>query len=98
MGPGSLHQAVADAWAHADAQSTITFDQPLDGQTITLTAFSNGLGCVTSNATTCSDGGTLSQQFGPSAFFITGGKTLTIPFLYSANVAGVSKAFFRIKV
>ena len=78
MGPGSLHQAVADAWAHADAQSTITFDQPLDGQTITLTAFSNGLGCVTSNATTCSDGGTLSQQFGPSAFFITGGKTLTI--------------------
>jgi len=67
-----------DAIVGAASNDTIVFDAALDGAIIDLTVYSNPLGCVTSNATTCSDGGTLGRQFGPSAFFIDGNVTLTI--------------------
>jgi hypothetical protein len=68
-----------DAINSAASGDIIVFDSALDGQTIVLTMASNNLGCLTAGPTTCdADGGTLSTEFGPSAFFITGGKTLTI--------------------
>ncbi len=57
---------------------TIRFAPALDGTTITLTLFRNDLGCVTSDATDCSDGGSLSIEFGPSAFFITNANNVDI--------------------
>jgi hypothetical protein len=68
-----------DAINSAASGDTVVFDSALDGQTIVLTMASNNLGCQTAGPTACDgDGGTLSTEFGPSAFFITGGKTLTI--------------------
>lgn len=60
--------------AAAVTNDTIVFAAALDGATISLTTFSNDLS-------------TGSQQFGPSAFFITGSKTLVI----DATANGLTK-------
>ena len=86
--PATLASAACDAGAHTcptlrDAINTalsgdsIVFDASLDNATISLALYSNPTGCVTSNATACSGGGTLGRQFGPSAFFIDG-RAITI--------------------
>lgn len=86
--PATLTSAACNAGTHtcptlrdaintAISGDTIQFDPALDNATINLTLYSNPMGCVTSDATTCSDGGTLGRQFGPSAFFIDG-RSLTI--------------------
>ena len=67
-----------DAINSARSGDTIRFAPALDGMTITLTLFSNDQGCVTSDATTCSSGGSLSTEFGPSAFFITNANNIVI--------------------
>lgn len=82
--PGSQCATLRDAVNAAASGDTIRFDPALDGQTIALTLFSNPMGCATVNATTCSGGGTLGTQFGPSAFFVSG-KTLTIDALSGLN-------------
>ena len=80
-----------DAVNSAASGDTIVFATALDGQTITLTLFSNNLGCFTVGPTACdSDGGTLSTEFGPSAFFITGGKTLTIDATQNVLLRGIA--------
>ena len=80
-----------DAVNSAASGDTIVFATALDGQTITLTLFSNNLGCFTAGPTACdSDGGTLSTEFGPSAFFITGGKTLTIDATQNGLLRGIA--------
>jgi len=66
-----------DAINGAISGDTIVFDAALDNATIGLTLYSNLQGCVTSDATTCGDGGTLGREFGPSAFFIDG-RSITI--------------------
>lgn len=60
--------------AAAATGDTIVFAAALDGATISLTTFSNDLS-------------TGSQQFGPSAFFITGSQSLTI----DATANGLTK-------
>ncbi len=86
--PATLASAACDYGAHtcptlrdaintALSGDTIVFDAALDNATISLTLYSNLMGCVTSSATTCSDGGTLGREFGPSAFFIDG-RSITI--------------------
>ncbi len=80
-----------DAVNSAASGDTIVFASALDGQTITLTQFSNNLGCLTTSPTVCDGGaGTLSTEFGPSAFFITGGKTLTIDATQNGLVRGIA--------
>jgi hypothetical protein len=66
-----------DAINTAATGDTIRFSSAIDGQTIALALFSNAMGCITTNATTCTSG-SLTTEFGPSAFFITGGIHLTI--------------------
>src|SRR5512143_1008892 len=66
-----------DAVNQALSGDTIKFAPGLSGQTITLTLYSNDLGCLTSSPTTCTSG-TLGREFGKSAFFITGNRSLTI--------------------
>jgi hypothetical protein len=64
---------------HATSGDTIVFAVALDGQTILLTNYSNAVGCTTTDANHCQTAGAqLTTEFGPSAFFITGNKTLTI--------------------
>jgi hypothetical protein len=64
---------------HANSGDTIVFAVALDGQTILLTNYSNAVGCTTTDANHCQTAGAqLTTEFGPSAFFITGNKTLTI--------------------
>jgi|GEM_PF-967398 len=86
--PATPGSAACDALAHtcptlrdaintAISGDTVVFDAALDNATISLTLYSNLMGCVTSSATTCSDGGTLGREFGPSAFFIDG-RSITI--------------------
>ena len=65
-----------DAFVTAVSGDTIVFAAALDGQTISLTNFSNDLGCVV-NSSGCISG-TMGRQFGPSAFFLTGARALTI--------------------
>ncbi len=79
-----------DAVNSAASGDTIVFANALDGQTITLTLSSNNPGCVTSGPTTCQTTGTLSTEFGPSAFFITGGKTLTIDATQNGLTRGIA--------
>ena len=80
-----------DAVNSAASGDTVVFAPALDGQTITLTLFSNNLGCFTIGPSACdSGGGTLSTEFGPSAFFITGGKTLTIDATQNGLVRGIA--------
>src|SRR3569623_125951 len=64
-GPDSLRAAIAAAAASADASATVRFGAALDGATITLT-------------TAVIDLSAGSKQFGPSAFFLSGTKTLVI--------------------
>lgn len=59
------HCTLREAIAASASGDTIQFANSVDGQTIALTLYSNNL----------SSGST---EFGPSAFFITGNKTLTI--------------------
>lgn len=66
-----------DAINTALSGDTIVFDAALDNATISLTLYSNLMGCQTISATTCGDGGTLGRQFGPAAFFIDG-RSITI--------------------
>jgi hypothetical protein len=66
-----------DAVNQSASGDTIRFDPSLSSTTIALTLYSNDPGCITTAPTTCSSG-TLGTEFGPSAFFITGNKTLTI--------------------
>ena len=62
--------------AAAATGDTIVFSPALDGATIDLTTFSNDLSAG-------------STQFGPSAFFITGSKTLTIDATANGLTQGV---------
>jgi len=100
--PATLASAACDTGAHtcptlrdavnsAATGDTIVFDASADGATINLTLFSNLPGCVTSNATTCSDGGTLGREFGPSAFFIDG-RSITIDATALAHGVTISRA------
>jgi hypothetical protein len=80
-----------DAINSAASGDVIVFDNALDGQTIVLTMASNNLGCQTAGPMNCdADGGTLSTEFGPSAFFITGGKTLTIDATQNGLARGIA--------
>ncbi|MEO7431216.1 MAG: choice-of-anchor Q domain-containing protein [Dokdonella sp.] len=101
--PASVGSASCDAGAHTCATlrdavnasasgDTIVFDPLLDGQTISLTLSTNPLGCVTSDATTCTGEGTLGRQFGPSAFFLEGNKTLSIDATANSLTQGVTIA------
>ncbi len=100
--PATLTSAACNAGTHtcptlrdaintAISGDTIQFDPALDNATINLTLYSNAMGCVTSDATTCSDGGTLGRQFGPSAFFIDG-RSLTIDATALAHGVTVARA------
>lgn len=66
-----------DAINTAATGDTIRFSSSIDGQTIAPAFYSNAMGCVTTTAMTCTSG-SLTTEFGPSAFFITGGIHLTI--------------------
>ncbi len=70
-GSGSLRDALAQAQASADLVNTIWFAPALDGQTITLTTFTNPPGSGAPNAVA-------TRQFGPAAFFIHDGKSIII--------------------
>ncbi|MBU6199933.1 MAG: hypothetical protein KGP08_09790 [Xanthomonadaceae bacterium] len=61
----TLRDAINSAALSGD---TIQFSTAIDGQTILLSLYGNDLGTSTRT----------SSQFGPSAFFFTGGKSLTI--------------------
>jgi len=74
-GNGSLRDAMAKAQASDDTVSTIWFASALDGQTITLATFSNPAGSG-------EQGAAATTQFGPAAFFITGGKSVIIDALH----------------
>jgi len=74
-GDGSLRDVMAKAQASADAVSTIRFDAALDGRTITLSTFGNPAGSG-------AQGAAATTQFGPAAFFITGGKSVIIDALH----------------
>ncbi|MDR3388878.1 MAG: choice-of-anchor Q domain-containing protein [Rudaea sp.] len=76
--PNNQCPTLRDAVNFALPGDTIQFAPALDGQTITLSLYSHDQGCLTSSATICSSGGTLATEFGPSAFFISGGMALTI--------------------
>jgi hypothetical protein len=65
-GAGSLRDAMAKAQASDDTVNTIWFAPALDGQTITLTTFTNPAGSG-------AQGAAATTQFGPAAFFITHG-------------------------
>lgn len=71
-GVGSLRDAVTNTMSGG----VLRFAPALDGQTITLTTFTNNTGTTT--------------QFGPSAFFITGGKSLTIDATQNGLTQGVT--------
>lgn len=86
----SITCTLRDAINVSASGDTIQFAAALDGQTIALSLFSNPSGCVTSSATTCGDGGTLSTQFGPSAVFISTGKVLTIDATVNGLQLGVT--------
>jgi hypothetical protein len=79
-----------DAINASASGDTVQFAATLDGQTIALSLFSNPSGCVTSTATTCGDGGALSTQFGPSAFFLSTGKALTLDATVNGLQLGVT--------
>jgi hypothetical protein len=87
--PGNNCPTLRDAINSAASGDTIVFASTLDGQTITLTLYSNDPGCVTSGPTTCTSG-TLGTEFGPSAFFINGGKTLTIDATQNGLTHGIA--------
>lgn len=70
-GSGSLREALTQALASSDAFNTIWFAPALDGQTISLTTFTNPAGSG-------APGAAATRQFGPAAFFISGGKSILI--------------------
>jgi len=86
--PATLGSATCNAGTHtcptlrdaintAISGDTVIFAAALDNATISLTLYSNLMGCVTSDATHCSGSGALGREFGPSAFFIDG-RNITI--------------------
>lgn len=76
-----------DAINQAASGDTIQFDPSLDGQTIALTLFSNDIG-------------TPSREFGSSAFFLTGNRTLTIDALaglaHGVTITRSGASYFRL--
>lgn len=76
-GPGGVCSTLRDALNRSLSGDIIRFAPSLDGTVITLTRFGNEMGCPADGPMQCAGSGTLTTQFGPSAFFISG-KTVTV--------------------